>query len=210
MKATIMSYAKRRIALRYWLQGAEYFRALKAMYFVEKLYEGNFRKDGVTPEFDHVVSIASVVRTLPGLLYREDTIIAALGHDVGEKPYSLPRSEYEPIFGSRAAEAVELMTKEVKGIHKDEALLDAAMANNPIASIVKPVDRNHNLETMSGVFSLAKQGTYVAEAERRFLPMVKIGRRLFPEQEPAYENIRLNMVNQSRLVRCVLEARKAA
>lgn len=201
-----MAHAKRRIALRYWLQGKNFHRALRAMDFVERRYEGNFRKDGVTPEFDHVVCIASNVRTLPDLLYPEDTILAALGHDLGEPPYDMARVEIEPIFGTLASDAIELMTKKHRGAVKDLKALTAAMALDPISSIVKPVDRNHNLSTMSGVFKLDKQERYVDEVDDLFLPALKTARRRIPEQEAAYENITLNMRNMRDITRASIKA----
>lgn len=57
------AHTKREISLRYFLQGAEYFLALEAMQFAQQYHRG-VRKDGVTPEFDHQISIAHFVRTL--------------------------------------------------------------------------------------------------------------------------------------------------
>ena len=41
---------------------------------------------------------------------------------------------------------------------------------------------------------------YIQECEDFILPAVKEARRYFPDQEPAYENIKLMLKNQSELV----------
>ena len=54
------------VALRYWLHGKSYYKALNAMSFAT-LYHTGVRKDNITPEFHHQISIASYLRTLPNL-----------------------------------------------------------------------------------------------------------------------------------------------
>ena len=45
---------KRLIALRFWLLGKGYIRALRALEVNRQMFTG-LRKDGLTPEFDHHV-----------------------------------------------------------------------------------------------------------------------------------------------------------
>lgn len=203
---SLSGFQKREISLRYWLQGRGYFDALKTMNLVDGLYAGKLRKDGTTPEFDHPISIAHFVRTLPDLLHPQESISAALGHDLGEPPYNLSRSEYEPIAKPLAARAIECMTKKHRDEVFDEATVFDWIARDPIASVVKPADRIHNLQTMVGVFSPEKQQRYVNDVRRLFLPAIKISRRLFPEQELAYENLKHVLVSQCELIEAALDA----
>ncbi len=75
------------------------------------------------------------------------------------------------------------------------------MATDPIASIGKGGDRMHNLQSMIGVFTKDKQKNYVTEAENKIIPMLKLARRNFPQQELAYENIKLVLNTQMQLIK---------
>jgi hypothetical protein len=67
------NYEKMKIALRAFLQGRKYYKALRAMDFAENLHTG-VRKDGA-PEFSHQVSQALYAITMIDLLmFPEETI----------------------------------------------------------------------------------------------------------------------------------------
>lgn len=195
-------FAKRQISLRYWLLGKGYLKALKAMEFAAAYHKGT-RKDGVTPEFDHQISIAHFVRSLlTTLLFPEETLCVIFLHDVCED-YHVSREEIERLFGTMVADAVWRMTKTWRGQKKDEARLFEEMAECPIASVAKGADRIHNLQSMVGVFTPEKQKTYMGEVRELFLPMLKRARRLFPEQDSAYENIKHMLNSQLELFEAI-------
>lgn len=180
------------VTLRYFLLGREYYMAADALEYAAKYHDG-FRKDGVTPEFQHQIEIAHFMRTLlPSLMFPEDTIAAALLHDVPED-YGVSHAEIANRFGAKVGRAVFLMDK-----HSNANF--AAIGEDPIASIAKGGDRVHNLQSMQGVFTREKQLKYIAEARNDFLPMLKTARRLFPKQELAYENIKHMMNSQLELL----------
>lgn len=190
---------KQRIALRYWLQGRSMYMALDAMEFAAGYHKG-VRKDGVTPEFSHQIAIASHVRTLePHLLYPQETIAAAFLHDVRED-YDVSDAKVRALFGPVVADAVDALTKVFAGRKRDLAVVAAAIAANPVASIVKAADRVHNQRTMVGVFSPEKIGAYCTETREFILPTVKKARRAFPSQEGAYENLSLVLHTQLELL----------
>jgi (p)ppGpp synthase/HD superfamily hydrolase len=191
--------AKAKTALRYWLHGKQYFSTLEAMEFASQYHTG-MRKDGKTPEFHHQVSIAMYLRTLEkGLLNPQDTLTAAILHDVVED-YGVSISDIELRFGDTVSEAVALLSKEVNGVKKADADYYNGIASNPIASIVKGADRINNVQTMPGVFSAEKQRGYAEESRGLVLPMLKLARRRFPQQEAAYENIKHMLVSQLSLI----------
>ncbi len=197
-----MSWQKREISLRYWLQGGQYFKALHALEWAKRYHTG-VRKDGVTPEIDHQISIAHYVRTLhTSLLHVEDTLITVLLHDVRED-YGVSDQEVEREFGTRVARAVDAVTKTFRGEKRDAQTLFDRMAQDPIASVVKGADRIHNLNSMVGVFSPEKQQAYMQEAEQFFFPMLKQARRLHPQQEPVYENIKHMLRSQVALIKAM-------
>lgn len=199
---TISSIEKREISLRYYLQGAGFFQALEAMEFAQRYHTG-FRKDGVTPEFDHQISIAHYVRTMRSqLMHAEDTISVVFLHDVRED-YGVSDEEIRERFGDRVARAVDAMTKTFRGEVRSEQLVFAQIAADAIASVAKGADRIHNLNSMVGVFSKDKQLSYVEEAETLFLPMLKTARRLHVRQEGVYENIKHMITSQISLIRAM-------
>lgn len=192
-------YEKLKLSLRYFLLGRRYYMAVDALEFGAEHHVG-LRKDGVTPEYQHQIEIANYIRTLePSLMYPEETIAAVFLHDVTED-YGVPHSVISNRFGALTGNAVYLMDKNGK---TPEAFY-AGIAGCPIASIDKGGDRNHNLGSMSGVFTPEKQRQYIAEAETRFLPMLKISKRSFPKQEAAYENIKFVMKTHIDLIRLTL------
>jgi (p)ppGpp synthase/HD superfamily hydrolase len=93
----IDSFDKLHISLRYWILGRGYNVAARAMDFAEKHHTGT-RKDGVTPEFAHQVAIAHYIRTLPDLVYPEETLATIFLHDVVED-YDVPLTELSGKFG---------------------------------------------------------------------------------------------------------------
>lgn len=193
--------------LRSWLLGRNYNLALRAMAFGAQYHTG-LRKDGVTPEFDHQISIANYIRTLPGLLHPEETIAVAFLHDISEDK-GVPRDALASKFGTRVSDAVWRMTKKFLGVSRNAAEVFAGIAECPIASIAKAADRIHNFQSMVGVFSLEKQRSYLAEGDAHFIPMIDNALALFPEQEPAYENARHMLRSQMDLIRAIHEAAKA-
>ena len=198
-------FQKKLLTLRQQLVGARYHHALAALEFAHRFHTG-LRKDGVTPEFQHQIEIALFALTLPDLMYREEVIATILLHDVRED-YNVTAAEIrdlffqDPEFAARVDRAVENMTKEFRGVKKDEQALFDAMAQDPIASIAKGCDRIHNIGSMLGVFTTEKQKKYVQEVHDLFLPMLKKARRLFPHQVNAYELLKFTLNMQIDLIK---------
>ena len=75
------------------------------------------------------------------------------------------------------------------------------MAVDLLASLAKAIDRFNNQRSMGGVFGQTKQLSYVQFTDDFILPMLKLARGNFPDQRPAYENLKHVLVTQARLVR---------
>ncbi len=200
------NYEKKSLSLRSQLIGAKYFNALIAFNYAEKKHDG-FRKDNVTRAFDHQISIAQYAMTLPDLIYREEVITAIFLHDTPEDK-GIGREELEILFSDedfarRVLDAVMAMTKKFRGVvrNPDDVFYD--ISHNVIASIAKGCDRIHNLQTMIGVFTIEKQKQYISETNDRFFPMIKVARKLFPQQVMAYENIKHVLVSQIELISAI-------
>ncbi len=202
-------FNKRKLVLRQQLIGGRMFEALAAMEFAEKFHTGT-RKDGVTPEFDHQVSIALYALTLPDLIHREEVIATIMLHDVRED-YHVTDGEILAIFvdqdfAKRVARAVDAMTKTFRGVVRNESDVFVAIADCAIASVAKGCDRIHNLQSMVGVFTPEKQEKYLEEVNTHFFPMLKKARRAFPQQVMAYENIKFVLTSQHQLIDAALNA----
>jgi (p)ppGpp synthase/HD superfamily hydrolase len=191
--------AKRTIALRYWLLGKEFHSTLSAMEFAQQWHNG-LRKDG-SPEFSHQIDIMIYLRTLGGSIQNlERCLTVAALHDVVED-YDVSTEELDEKFGTAVALAVGKLTKP-----EDKSQLAAyfeAIASDIDASIVKGADRIHNHSTMVGPFSLEKRLSYLEETEKWILPMLKEARRNFTVQELAYENMKLILNTQIKLIRAI-------
>ena len=203
-------HEKRQLVLYQQLQGAGYFNALSAFQFASRSHKGT-RKDGITPEFSHQIEIALFALLLPDLLYREETIATIALHDVRED-FGISDGEIrslfrDPAFADRVAHAVHAMTKKYRGVIRDLDELFAQMALDPIASIAKGCDRQHNILSMIGVFTPEKQRQYVGEVRSEFLPMLKTARRNFPHQIRAYELLKFNLETQIELIEAALDAK---
>lgn len=195
------NYEKMKIALRAFLQGRKYYKALRAMDFAENLHTGT-RKDG-QPEFSHQVSQALYAITMIDLLmYPEETICTVLLHDTIEDVGATHKQLLE-LFGKLIADATLKMSKVVDGMRISDEIYYKVLATCPIASPAKGFDRVHNLMTMLGGFKPEKQVSYIEETMDKVVPMLKIGRRSFPEQEPVYENIKFVMTNQIQLYKAL-------
>ena len=71
---------------------------------------------------------------------------------------------------------------------------------------MKLADRAHNVQTMHGVFTHEKQRAYIGEVGTYYFPMIRQARREHPRQYGAYENLKILLRCQCRLVEHVLEA----
>jgi len=203
-------YEKLKTAMRYWLLGQEYFIAYKAME-MGLLHHNGSRKDG-TPEFSHQIFQASFARTLlPSLMYPEETLATIFLHDILED-CDVTYLTLQREFGDSIAKAVSRMTDiEVRDIHpsnyKKKLPLDeyyGLMPLSPIASIAKGIDRMHNHQSMTGVFSNEKKQRYINETREHILPMMKIARKRYPSQDAAYHNIKHVLLTQIELIELTL------
>ena len=95
------------------------------------------------------------------------------------------------------------ISKVRSGVKIPDQAYYAEISECPVASIVKPVDRAHNIGSMLGAFSYEKQVSYIAETRELVLPALKRARRRFPEQELAYENIKQILTTRIALIEAI-------
>ena len=110
-----MDHSKKILVLRQLLLGHRYYNALRAMNYAQAKHTG-LRKDKVTPEFDHQLSMALYALTLPDVRYREELIATIFLHDVRED-YGISDEEIRAIFvggdgfSARVAGAVQRIAR---------------------------------------------------------------------------------------------------
>ena len=203
MNTMTQDYNKMKLAIRSWMHGRGYFMAIKAMNFAENLHQGT-RKDG-SPEFSHQVSQLCYAKTMvDNLLFPEETLAVIALHDLIEE-YNVTHKELIDLFGTTVANATFKMTKVFDGNRLPDDIYYKTLATCPIASIAKGFDRVHNLMSMLGGFKPEKRASYIVETLEKTVPMLKTGRRSFPEQQPVYENIKFVMTNQIQLYNALNE-----
>lgn len=192
---------KAKLFLRSWLMGKSYYSALDAMAECFNRHNG-LRKDGVTPEWFHQVSIALYLITLAdleGIL--EDLLVTVFLHDMVEDT-DISLDEIDKRWGPLVRGAVFLLSK--KGIKSRGVLTSERyyeeMSDNVLAALVKGADRINNIQTMQGVFTKEKQIAYMKEAEDNLLPMLKEARNKFPSKMLAFENLKHMLLMQMKLI----------
>lgn len=192
-------YKKAFSAIRHWLLGRSWHTALQALEYAQNFHPG-LRKDGVTPSFQHQLSIIYYIRTLENhLTHPENTIAVSCLHDTPEDA-DVGFAEITSLFGDQISKSVKLLTKKHRGSKKQPEAYYGEIATDDIASIVKGADRVNNIQTMIGVFTKEKQVDYIRETTDLVLPMLKTSRRAFSRQEPAYQNIKIMLQNQIALI----------
>jgi (p)ppGpp synthase/HD superfamily hydrolase len=192
-------YIKTKIAIRYWLLGQGYFKAVEAMNAAEVYHNGE-RKDG-SPEFSHQISQTNLAKTLIKNIdkkLREAVFITIFYHDIPEDK-DLSYEEIYAQYGPLAGDAIKCMTKVYRGVKVDNTLYYDNMSKSIIASFCKGLDRVHNLMSMLHGFKPEKRISYIKETMDFTIPMLKRAKRNFPSQESAYENIKFIMLNQIQL-----------
>lgn len=173
-----------------------YLMCVRALDYASEIHTG-FRKDGVTPEFYHQLSLVGFALTqirnmrhvaltqIRNMPHAATIIGTLLLHDTYEDNQHL-----EDEIRQKFAELIEYVIRSSKirrGVKlKTQEYIDE-VALCIVCSIVKLIDRLHNLSTMLGVFTEEKLREYVEETEKYYFPMLKKAKRLFPEQNALYE-----------------------
>ena len=93
-----------------------------------------------------------------------------------------------------------MISKNIGDETKDLNTYLANCLNDEVVSVVKLADRINNVSTMVGVFKPERLARYIKETREEYIPLIKVARRKFPAQEPIYENFKLQLLNQLKLI----------
>ena len=152
-------------------------QTLRALPLMKEKHEGQFRKGKTETMPYRVHPLTLACHALAMGIGEDDVLAALLLHDVVEdtntKPEELPVND-------RVREAVRLVSYNTYAGDKQEIkpLYYANIAKNPLAALVKCVDRCNNLSCMVDGFTRAKQAVYVTETERYVLPLLDVIREV--------------------------------
>ena len=178
-------------------QAAGLTQTLAALPLMREKHRGQLRasRTAETPYAVHPLTMAC--HALAMGLPEDDVLAAALMHDVVEdtdtRPDELPVSE-------RVREAVRLVSyntylKDGEGPERKKEIMPAyyaGIAGNPLASLVKCLDRCNNLACMADGFSVKKMRSYILSTEKYVLPLLDVIKEI-PEYNSAAWLLRYQM-----------------
>ena len=172
----------------------------KALPFARESHEGQLRKGPEGQREPYIVHPLQMAAQAIALGLREDDLLAAiLLHDVcedcGVKPEELPVNE-------TVQEAVRLVTRmdgESKGQYYGQ------IGENRIATLVKLIDRCHNVSQMSLAFSREKLWKYIEETEDYVLPLLIDAIHQWPEHDAQYFLLDYQISSILQTVKALLE-----
>ena len=163
-------------------QAANLTQTLAALPLMREKHKGQVRKGMLenVPYSTHPLTLAC--HALAMGLADDDVLAAALLHDVIEdtptRPEELPVSD-------RVREAVCLVSYNTYECEKDDIkpLYYENIQKNPLAALIKCIDRCNNLSCMADGFDRPKMRKYVLQTEKYVLPLLDVIRDV-----PAYNN----------------------
>ena len=166
-------------------QAGKLTQTLAALPLMREKHQGQFRK-GIAnvPYAVHPLTMACHAMAM-GLM-DDDVIAAVLLHDVIEDTDA--KLEKLPV-GEEVRKAVRLVSKNLSGGDG----YYAGIAKNPLAALIKCIDRCNNLACMADGFSKDKMRSYVTETEKYILPLLDVVREV-PEYNNAAWLLRYQMI----------------
>ncbi len=169
-----------------------YFDLRKAVLFAEKVHSGS-RKDG-SLEFSHQLEMLAFAINLHSLLSKPfEVYVSIVLHDLYED-YPQYLQEIRNNF-SYAEEYALRLSKFKDGTEQEYSSYFNGIASCEVCSVVKAIDRYHNLSTAPGVFSTTKILEYCDEVEMYFIPMLRAAKQLH-NQRAVYELMKNILITQ--------------
>lgn len=166
--------------------------ALRALEYMKKRHEGQFRKDG-QPYIVHPLWMACYAAGLESVHITDTTFATILLHDVCEETDAMVE---ELPFSEPVRRGVKYMTLTR---FKDETPLETKrrymneLLESKDATICKPIDRYINLSTMSGSFLVEKIIKNVKETDQLLLPVLDQAKHKWPEMSGLLFVLRANV-----------------
>lgn len=181
----------------------KYYELRRLLAFAEQ-YHCNTRKDG-SEEFSHQLQMLGLALTLHESMCKPfEVYMAIVSHDLIED-YPEASETLEMLFPDVIQYSRKLA--KFKDSNTDEDSYYGyfnQLANCQVCSIVKLVDRVHNLSTAPGVFSTEKIMSYCDETDKYFFDMIKKSKVMF-NQRSAYEVLKFMLNTEVSTIRNLLK-----
>jgi GTP pyrophosphokinase len=154
-------------------------RFKKAFIFAAKAHDGQMRKDGHTPYIAHPVAATQLLTTLQA---DEDTLIAALLHDVPEDTKHTIE-EVEKMFGKHVGFLVDGITKLSKIKYKNKISERESLSLKKLlihsakdlrVLVIKLADRAHNMSTLQHITKPEKRIRIAKETLEIYVPIAHL------------------------------------
>ncbi len=173
---------------------------INALPFAKEKHEGQMRKGpkgAKQPYISHPLTMACHAISMG--LTDDDLLAAILLHDVvedcGVSAASLP-------VNRSVQNAVLLVTRQ-EG--ESKAKYYSQIGENPIAAMVKVIDRCHNVSQMSLAFSREKLWKYIRETEDYVLPLLAASKEKWPKYMNQYFLLEYQICSALDTVKALLE-----
>lgn len=183
------------------LVNPEYHQLRQLLSFAEEYHNGN-RKDG-TREFSHQLEMLGLALTFHESLSKPlEVYMAVVAHDLIED-YPECSQGLETQFPIVAPHSRKLAKFKVNLV-KEYTAYFSGLADCEVCSVVKLIDRVHNLSTAPGVFSTEKILGYCDEVDTYFYDMLKTAKVKF-NQKSVYETLKFMLKTQTHTIRALLK-----
>lgn len=190
-------FERDRTALKHYLLGRDYFEALTAMGIADRFHVG-FRKDKQTPELHHQIGVCFnfINAPIPGLTRELEchALAALLLHDtIEDYDVSLDMLHGIEDYTKRLIKALTKVKDETR------EQLHERLLSHWIVPILKACDRDNNVMTMQGAFSVEKMKAYIEETRTDILPVLKQACRMYPLYTKAYNSLSTGIKKMLRI-----------
>lgn len=187
------------------LSDERYFNVRRAIVYAEGVHS-NQRRDG-TPEFSHQLEMLSLGLSLHNSLIDPYSVyMAIIVHDTIED-----YPETQPVLHEMFPDAVQFSHRLAKFVDQKPGFVDvdsvdtyygyfARISECEVCSVVKLIDRIHNLSTAVGVFSNEKLAEYCNEVEKYFIDMMHNAKSNFNQRE-VYEVLKFMLITEVSTIR---------
>lgn len=185
-----------------------YFNVRRAIIYAEQIHS-NQRRDG-NPEFSHQLEMLSLALSLHNSLLNPYAVyMAIIMHDTIED-----YPEYQQELSQMFPDTVKYSRSLSKFIDSDSDdgktyyEYFTQIGECEVCSVVKMIDRIHNLSTAVGVFSTEKLSEYCDEVEKYFVDMIHTAKNNFNQRE-VYEVLKFMLQTEVRIIRNFLKSIQA-
>ena len=200
-KEAVFNHEKMFTYIRGFASGAKLENTEAALIFAREKHLGQKRKSG-EPYITHPLTMACYAMSLG--IRNDEVLSACLLHDVVEDcdvtldllPVSnnIKRSVYLLTFVKEGDE------KTAKSIYYTRILSDRT------ATIVKLIDRYHNVSTLGGVFTKEKIFEYIEETKEFVLPMLEQATLKYPNDSNLFFILKYNIVSMINSLEAAIDA----